>query len=112
MAKYTVVISEDALLYDDMEYLCSLPAFSSVLPQAARGHRMRSIYPSITYPCHTTMRTGCYPDRHGVLNNEQTILEVSSLGNCPSSRSDLFDQKPPGCAFVSPVTAGIPIDFW
>ncbi|MDI9506537.1 MAG: alkaline phosphatase family protein [Clostridiales bacterium] len=120
MAKYTVVISEDALLYDDMEYLCSLPAFSSVLPQSARVHRMRSIYPTITYPCHTTMSTGCYPDRHGVLNNEQTILgEVSSLWehfHHIVKVPDLFDlAKAAGLRTASvfwPVTGGHPhIDY-
>lgn len=80
MAKYTIVISEDALLYEDWAVLKQLPAFSSVWEKAAMVKRMRSVYPTITYPCHTTMRTGCFPDRHGVINNEQTILgEVSSL---------------------------------
>ena len=78
-AKYAVVISEDAMVYEDLEVLKELPAFGSVWDQAAIIKKNRSIYPTITYPCHTTMRTGCYPDRHGVINNEQTILdEVSS----------------------------------
>ena len=78
-AKYAVVISEDAMVYEDLEVLKKLPAFGSIWDRAAVIKRNRSIYPTITYPCHTTMRTGCYPDRHGVINNEQTILtEVSS----------------------------------
>ena len=77
--KYAVVISEDAMVYEDLAVLKELPAFSSIWDQAAIIRRNRSIYPTITYPCHTTMRTGCYPDRHGVINNEQTILgEISS----------------------------------
>lgn len=78
-AKYTIVISEDAMVYEDLETLRTLPAFGSIWDQAAIIKRNRSIYPSITYPCHTTMRTGCYPNRHGVINNERSILgEVSS----------------------------------
>ena len=78
-AKYSIVISEDALVYEDLETLRTLPAFGSIWDQAAIIKRNRSIYPSITYPCHTTMRTGCYPNRHGVINNEKSILgEVSS----------------------------------
>ena len=77
--KYTIVISEDAMIYEDLATLKTLPAFGSIWDQAAIIKRNRSIYPTITYPCHTTMRTGCYPNRHGVINNEQTILtEVSS----------------------------------
>lgn len=80
--KYAVVISEDAMVYEDLAVLRELPAFGSVWSQAAIIKKNRSIYPTITYPCHTTMRTGCFPDRHGVINNEQTILmEVSSKWN-------------------------------
>ena len=77
--KYAVVISEDAMVYEDLAVLSGLPAFGSVMQEAAVIRHNRSIYPTITYPCHVTMSTGCYPDRHGVINNEQTILtEVSS----------------------------------
>ncbi len=77
--KYAVVISEDAMVYEDLAVLKELPAFGSIWSQAAVIKRNRSIYPTITYPCHTTMRTGCYPDRHGVINNEKTVLgEISS----------------------------------
>ena len=78
-AKYAVVISEDAMVAEDLEILSQLPAFGSVMKQAAVIRHNRSIYPTITYPCHVTMSTGCYPDRHGVINNELTNLtEVSS----------------------------------
>lgn len=79
MSKYAVVISEDAMVYEDLATLKELPAFSSIWDKAAIIRHNRSIYPTITYPCHTSMRTGCYPDRHGVINNEKTIIgEVSS----------------------------------
>ena len=78
-AKYVVVISEDAMVYEDLAVLKELPTFGSIWDRAAIIKHNRSIYPTITYPCHTSMRTGCYPERHGVINNEQTILgEVSS----------------------------------
>ena len=77
--KYAIVISEDAMIYEDLAILKELPAFGSIWDKAAVVKHNRSIYPTLTYPCHTSMRTGCYPDRHGVVNNEQTILtEVSS----------------------------------
>lgn len=48
----------------------------------ARVEQVRSIYPTITYPCHTTMMTGCYPDRHGIVNNElSNVKELSSDWN-------------------------------
>lgn len=31
--------------------------------------RVTSVYPTITYPCHTTMISGVWPDKHGVTGN-------------------------------------------
>ncbi len=119
-AKYAVVISEDAMVYEDLAVLKELPAFGGIWDQAAVIKRNRSIYPTITYPCHTTMRTGCYPDRHGVVNNEQTILgEVSSKWehfNHIVKVPDIFDRaKEHGLTTASvfwPVTGNHPHIDW
>lgn len=82
MSKHVIVISEDALFYEDTEVLKELPVFGSIWDQAAKVEKVRSIYPSVTYPCHTTMMTGCYPDRHGIVNNElSNVTELSSDWN-------------------------------
>ncbi len=79
MSKHVIVISEDALVYEDLETLKEYPNFRKIWEKAARVDRTRSVYPSVTYPAHASMMTGVYPDRHGVINNEQTIIgEVSS----------------------------------
>ncbi len=65
-----VVISMDAMITEDLANVAQLPAFSAFLLSAACVERVRSIYPTLTYPCHTTMITGVYPDRHGVTANE------------------------------------------
>ncbi len=119
-AKYAVVISEDALVWEDFATLRELPFFGSVWEKAAKVRRMRSIYPTITYPCHTTMRTGCYPDRHGVINNEKSILgEVSSPWehfNDIVKVPDIFDRaKEHGLTTASvfwPVTGNHPHIDW
>ena len=67
--RHVIVISEDAMVYEDTETLKRLPNFGSIWDRAARVNRVRSIYPTITYPCHVSMMTGVYPDRHGVVNN-------------------------------------------
>lgn len=74
MSRHVIVISEDALVYEDIEVLKTLPNFGKIWHQTARVDRVRSIYPTITYPCHVTMMTGVYPDRHGVINNEQETM--------------------------------------
>jgi predicted AlkP superfamily pyrophosphatase or phosphodiesterase len=78
--RHLIVISEDALVFEDLETLKTLPSFGKIWNQTARVERVRSIYPTVTYPCHSTMMTGVYPDRHGVINNEQLIMgEKTSL---------------------------------
>ena len=69
--RHVVVISEDALVYDDFETLRKLPSFGSLVKNGAMVKTVRSVYPTITYPCHTSMRTGAYCGRHGVINNER-----------------------------------------
>ena len=70
-----IVISFDALIYEDLDYLKNKPNFSYILNNGSYVKRVKSIYPTLTYPCHTTMITGLFPDKHGVLNN---ILDVTS----------------------------------
>ncbi len=95
MSQYLIVISEDALVYEDLETLKTLPNFSKVWEKTARVNRTRSVYPSLTYPCHTSMRTGVYPDRHGIVNNEKnTLCEKTStwvLFNDAVRVPDVFD---------------------
>ena len=64
-----IVISFDALIYEDLPYLRTKPNFSWLLENGSHVKRVKSIYPTLTYPCHTTMITGCWPDKHGVINN-------------------------------------------
>ena len=95
MSRHVIVISEDALVYEDLDTLKTLPNFARIWNRSARVDRVRSVYPTLTYPAHTTMRTGVYPDRHGIVNNEQTILcEASSaweLMNAAVKVPDIFD---------------------
>ncbi len=70
MKRRLIVLSLDAMVYEDLEYLNTLPVFHGFLAEGSRVNRMRSIYPTVTYPAHTTMATGVYPNRHGVANNE------------------------------------------
>jgi len=94
-ANHLIVISEDAMVYEDLAELQRMPAFGRVMQEAAIVKTVRSVYPTITYPNHTSMRTGAYCGKHGIINNEQTILgEVSSkweFFNDAVKVSDIFD---------------------
>lgn len=71
MNKRLLLISADALMYEDLKYASTLPNFRYLMENGSRVERLRSVDPTLTYPCHVTMLTGCRPSRHGVWNNEQ-----------------------------------------
>lgn len=69
MRQKIIVASFDALIFEDLNYLKTKPVFGEFLEKAAIVERVRSIYPTLTYPCHATMATGAWPAKHGVLTN-------------------------------------------
>ena len=69
MGTKLVVISMDAMIAEDLPVLAKHRVFQEILGDGALVTGVRSIYPTLTYPCHTTMVTGCLPDRHGVTAN-------------------------------------------
>lgn len=83
MAQHKVVVfSCDAFVYEDILYLLeNNEKFAELFGKGAHVKRTRTIYPSVTYPCHTSMSTGCYPDKHGVTNNSQFL--PGQLKNIP-----------------------------
>lgn len=76
--RHVVVVSVDAMVYEDLETLSRLHAIESIWDKTARVDHVRSIYPTITYPCHSTMMTGVYPETHGIVNNELPEVCVRS----------------------------------
>lgn len=77
--KKLIVFSADAMVAEDLEYLKTLPNYRKYLAGGCEVTKMRSVYPTITYPCHTTMATGAYPNKHGVFCNMEFIPGVSPL---------------------------------
>ena len=64
-----VVISLDAVGARDLAYLKTLPNFQKLRAQSGYCDHVESVYPSITYPAHTSIVTGKKPLHHGVVNN-------------------------------------------
>lgn len=64
-----IVMSVDAMVFEDLEYLSTLPHFSTLLQEGSRVEKMRTIYPSLTHPIHVSLLTGCYPEKTGIPNN-------------------------------------------
>lgn len=68
--KYLIVISLDALKADDLDIIKNLPNFSKLINHGSIIKRVKTIYPSLTYPAHTTIVTGKYPKNHNIINNK------------------------------------------
>ncbi|MBQ8803734.1 MAG: alkaline phosphatase family protein [Tyzzerella sp.] len=79
MDRKLIVISADALTCEDLEYLQTLPNFQKYLAGGSRATSVRSIYPTITYPCHTTIATGVWPEKHGITGNFELKPELDRV---------------------------------
>ncbi|WP_318505640.1 ectonucleotide pyrophosphatase/phosphodiesterase [Bacillus sp. T3] len=73
LTNHLIVISFDCLSALDFPILQELPHFRELLAYGSYCKNVESIYPSVTYPCHATIVTGKYPNRHGIINN--TLLQ-------------------------------------
>lgn len=65
-----VIISLDAAYAADADLLLSLPHLGRLAQEGVFCRQVQTIYPSVTYPCHASLLTGCYPDKHGIGHNE------------------------------------------
>lgn len=70
MNKRMLVISLDAMISEDLEYIKTLPNLGPIVKGGAIVKNSETVYPSLTYTAHASMISGTYPDKHGVVNNE------------------------------------------
>lgn len=68
-AKHLVVISYDAFSQDNWEMAKQQPNLLKLLNNGAYSTNLKSVYPTLTYVVHSTMVTGVYPDKHGIIHN-------------------------------------------
>lgn len=69
MRQKLFVLSIDAMVHQDVAYMEQKPNFKKIMGRRAEIEGVRSVYPASTYPAHTTLITGCYPDKHGIYCN-------------------------------------------
>ena len=68
--KRLVVISIDSMVTEDLAVLKKLKNFSQLLKESSVILRNEATYPTFTHSIHTSIATGCYPGKHGVIGNE------------------------------------------
>jgi predicted AlkP superfamily pyrophosphatase or phosphodiesterase len=73
-AKRALVISIDGLdaryLRKRDEYGLKIPTLRRLMEDGVWARGVTSVYPSLTYPAHTTIVTGVMPRRHGIFGND------------------------------------------
>lgn len=79
MKKKLFVLSFDALGGEDFEYMKEKPEFKEFFDHASICTNVSSIYPSVTYACHTSIVTGKLPKNHGIISN--TLLQVNRVNS-------------------------------
>lgn len=115
-----VVVSLDSLGFRDLAELSYLvPHISQMMKRGTWVKRVRGIFPTLTYPSHTSIITGQYPAVHGVVNN--TKLQPQRLSpdwywyRKDIQATPLYDVAHDAglktAAFLWPVTAGSKIDY-
>src|SRR4051794_41133705 len=70
---HVILLSIDGLrpdyyLHPDSYHL-TIPHLRALLQQGSYAQRMLGVYPTLTYPSHTTIVTGVRPARHGIVSN-------------------------------------------
>lgn len=70
MAKRLIVFSVDAMVTEDVEAMRNMPNFRKYLAGGSEfKNGMRTIYPSVTYPIHVSIMTGCFAGKHQITSN-------------------------------------------
>lgn len=70
MNRYLIVVSVDAMVYEDFETLKNMPAVGKLMEKGSIVKNVKTIYPSLTHPIHATLMSGCPAGVTGVVNNE------------------------------------------
>jgi len=122
-AEHVVLVSIDGLrpeLYlDPPAHGMRLATLQGMMARGSFAERVVGVYPSVTYPSHTTMVTGVRPSRHGIVSN--VLFDPRGLfrlwywqasGIRVRTLWDAVKASGRTSAAVSwPVTVGAPIDF-
>ena len=118
--QHLVIISLDSLGFRDInEHQKELPTLNKLVNSGTWVKEVKGIYPTLTYPSHTTIITGQYPNVHGIVNNTKIQPERRSPDwfwyqkdiKSPTLYDLARKQKLTTAAFLWPVTAGSKINY-
>jgi predicted AlkP superfamily pyrophosphatase or phosphodiesterase len=118
--QHLVIISLDSLGFNDInEHQSELPTLNKLVNGGTWVKEVSGIYPTLTYPSHTTIITGQYPNVHGIVNNTKIQTTRRSPDwywyqkdvQVPTLYDLAHKNKMKTAAFLWPVTAGSKITY-
>ena len=65
-----IIISLDAVFQDDVARFVKGGFLSALWKRSTTCDQVRTVFPALTYPAHTTLITGCDPIDHGIGQNQ------------------------------------------
>ena len=68
-----IIISADAMVFEDLEYAKTLPHLGRIIKEGATIERVRTVYPSVTHTVHASIVSGNTPGATGVVRNEMLM---------------------------------------
>ena len=71
MKQKLFIMSIDAMVREDVAYMMTKPNFAKIMANRAEVERVCTVYPSMTYPAHTSILTGCRPGKTGIYLNSR-----------------------------------------
>lgn len=69
MKKRVIIISLDALSGSEFSLISGKKGFGKIIEEGAFCKDELSVFPSLTFPCHASIATGCTPGHHGIVHN-------------------------------------------
>jgi predicted AlkP superfamily pyrophosphatase or phosphodiesterase len=91
-APIVILISVDGLAaYNLDDPRVDIPTIRWMAANGARAERMETVFPSVTWPTHTTLVTGVRPGLHGVLAN--SYYDRAQNKKIPLLPDPLFDKE-------------------
>jgi hypothetical protein len=118
-AKHVVLISVDGLQpHHYLDERWPAPAMQQLYREGAHAVAVRTVFPALTYPGHTTLVTGALPARHGIVHNKHFALQSdppwvkdAALICVPTLWDAVRAKGGTTGAILWPVTAGAAIDW-
>ena len=117
-SQHVILISIDGLrpdFYLDKKW--PAPNLRMLMNKGVYSKGVQSVFPSVTYPSHTTIITGAYPGKHGIYYNapvdgkkgqwywEEKYIKIPTLWDA------VHDAGKTSGSVMWPVTVGAPIDY-